>query len=447
MKHYDLVVVGSGVAAKAAAFRVREAGWSVAVIDQQPFGGTCQLRGCDPKRVLMGAAEAADFARRLGAHGLDGAVCIDWPELMAFKRRFTDPVPEETEHSLAEKGIDALHGTARFTGPDRLSVNGAEIEAGHLVLASGAQPRPMNIPGAEFLTTSDAFMALDALPERVVMVGGGYIAAEFSHLAARAGAKVTVLQHGPRMLTHFEPELVDWLMPRFADIGIDVRTQSDVTGIERNGGGYLVHAKQDGQTQRVEADLVVHAAGRVPALDALDLAAAEVEQEDGRLKLNEHLQSVSNARVYAAGDSAAKGPPLTPVASLDAGVVAGNLLDGNRYEPDYTGVPSVAFTIPPIASVGLSEEAARKQGLRFDVRKAQTADWYSARRVAEPAAGYKTLIEQGSDRILGAHVLGPEASETINIFALAIRQKLTADDLKSAIFAYPTAASDISSML
>jgi glutathione reductase (NADPH) len=447
MKHYDFAVVGSGAAAKTAAFRVRAAGWSVVVIDERPFGGTCQLRGCDPKRVLMGAAEAADFARRLAAHGLDGAVRIAWPELMAFKRRFTDPVPEETEHNLAGKGIDTLHGVARFTAPDRLSVNGAEIEAGHVLLAGGARPRPMNIPGAEFLTTSDAFMALDALPGRVVMVGGGYIAAEFSHLAARAGAKVTVLQHGAHMLTHFDPDLVDWLMPRFAEIGVDVQTHCKVNAVERSRNGYLVHAEQDGAPRRVEADLVVHAAGRVPALGALELAVAEVEQEDGHLKLNDHLQSVSNPRVYAAGDSAGKGPPLTPVASLDGDVVARNLLEGNRHKPDYTGVPSVAFTIPPIASVGLSEEAARKQRLRFDVHKAQTAGWYSARRVAEPVAGYKTLVEQGSGRILGAHVVGPEASETINIFALAIRYKLTADALKSAVFAYPTAASDISSML
>jgi glutathione reductase (NADPH) len=447
MKHYDLAVVGSGVAAKTAALRVREAGWSVVVIDERPFGGTCQLRGCDPKRVLMGAAETADFARRLAAHGLDGAVRIDWPELMAFKRQFTDPVPEETERNLIGKGIDALHGTARFTAPDRLSADGSEVEAGHVLLAGGARPRPMNIPGAQFLTTSDAFMTLDALPARIVTVGGGYIAAEFSHLAARAGAKVTVLQHGARMLTHFDPDLVDWLMPRFAAIGIEVLTRCDVTGIERNDAGYLVYAKLDGQTQCIESDLVVHAAGRAPALDALDLGAAGVEREDGRLKLNDHLQSVSNPRVYAAGDSAGKGPPLTPVASLDADVVARNLLEGNRHKPDYTGVPSVAFTIPPIASVGLSEAAARKQGLRFDVHKAQTAGWYSARRVAEPVAGYKTLVEQESGRILGAHVVGPEASETINIFALAIRHKLTADALKSTVFAYPTATSDVSSML
>ena len=447
MKSYDLVVIGSGVAARSAAFRVREAGWSVAVVDERPFGGTCQLRGCDPKRVLMGGAEAADFARRMAGHGVSDGIGLDWPALMAFKRGFTDDVPAENERSLREAGIEPLHGHARFCNEDRLCVGNEEIEARHVLLANGAQPRPMDIPGADLLTSSGDFMALETLPKRIVMVGGGYIAAEFSHLAARAGASVTVLQHGPRMLSQFEPDMVDALMPRFAQIGVDVRTGIDVTGIERSRGGMIVHAKRDGQQQQFEADLAVHAAGRVPALGSLYLAAGDVDSEDHHLKLNDHLQSVSNPRVYAAGDAAAKGPPLTPVAALDADVVARNLLEGNHYKPDYRGVPSVAFTVPPIASVGVSEQTAREQGLRFDVKQGDASGWYSARRVNEPVQAYKTLTEQGSGRILGAHIVGPDADATINIFALAVRQGLTAADLKAAIFAYPTHASDISAML
>lgn len=190
------------------------------------------------------------------------------------------------------------------------------------------------------------------------MVGGGYIAAEFSHIAARVGARVTVLQRADRMLTQFEPELVGWLMEKFAEIGVDVRTGATVEAVERTGRGFTVRARAGSHDIVVDADLVVHAAGRLPDSAALDLAAADIAVKDGQLVLNGFLQSVSDPSVYAAGD-VAKGPPLTPVSSHDGKVVAGNLLDGNRHRPDYRGVPSVAFTLPPIAAVGLGEAQAR----------------------------------------------------------------------------------------
>jgi glutathione reductase (NADPH) len=280
-----------------------------------------------------------------------------------------------------------------------------------------------------------------------VLVGGGYIATEFSHIAARAGAQVTVLQRGPRILKGFEPELVGWLMDAFARVGIDVRTGIAVCAIERAADGYRVHAKRSDGDEVVEADLVVHAAGRAPALERLNLEAAGIAVEGGRLKLNEFLQSVSNPAVYAAGDAAQVGPPLTPVSSHDGKVVATNLLDGNRCRPDHRGIPSVAFSLPPIASVGMSEAEASKSGLRYRVESERASDWYTARRVNEKVHGYKTLVETGTGRILGAHLVGPHADEVINLFALAIRHGLTADDLKSTIFAYPTGASDVGYML
>jgi len=447
MDTFDLVIIGTGTAAQVASARVRKAGRSVAIIDRLPFGGTCALRGCDPKKMLLSGAEVIDAAHRMRPHGVTGEVQIDWKKLIAFKRTFTDPVPEKRERGFEEQGIHAFHGAARFVSPDAIDVDGQVLRGRHILIASGAHPIPLTFPGSEYLTTSDAFMELERLPERIVMVGGGYIASEFSHIAAHAGAKVIVLQRGDRMLPAFDPDLVSWLMEKFRDIGVDVRTGNTVVSVERSNNGYWVHTQTNAGVTSVEADLVVHAAGRVPALEDLNLSAGNVAINRGRLRLNHFLQSNSNPIVYAAGDAAAKGPPLTPVSSHEGRIVARNILDGNREVPDYRGVPSVAFTLPPIASVGLSEEAARKSGYKVRTKSALEPNWFTARRVGETVYGYKTIIEEDSGRILGAHLVGPHVDEMINVFGLAIRHGLTARDLKTAIFAYPTGASDIGYML
>jgi len=445
----DVIVLGSGSAAQSVAYPCREAGWSVAVVDDHPYGGTCQLRGCDPKKVLVGVADLVDWSRRMQGKGVSAlGLSIIWPDLIRFKRTFTDPVPEQNEQSFAQAGIITRHGRAHFV--DRTSIRvGDEILAGrHVVIATGARHAPFGIPGEEYLTTSTQFMELDHLPPRIVFVGGGYIAFEFAHITARAGAQVQVLHRGSRPLEKFDPDLVSLLVQASRELGIEVQVNRAVTAIERQGDHLLVHARAGAQEHTVEADLVVHAAGRVPEIDELDLAAAGVAREKDGVSVNEYLQSVSNEAVYAAGDAVASGGfPLTPVAGMQGGIVARNLLEGNRHTPNYSGIPSVVFTTPPLVRVGLSEEAARAQGLRFTTRHEDTSGWYSSRRVALPHTGFKTLVEEGTGRILGAHLLGPHAEEVINLFALAIRAGLRANDLQQMVYAYPTSASDVGYML
>ncbi|MBD2746035.1 NAD(P)/FAD-dependent oxidoreductase [Microvirga sp. BT688] len=452
-KSYDLIVIGSGTAAMVASHRMASAGRKVAVADYRPFGGTCALRGCDPKKMLVTGAQVIDDVRRMTGRGVaaDDARIV-WRDIIAFKRTFTGPVPEKQEKRYAEHGIDAYHTQARFVAPNAVELDGGDrLEAQHILISTGARPAPLGFPGEEFLITNEKFLELEELPERIVLVGGGYIAAEFSHIAARVGAKVTIIQRGGHILPHFDADLVGWLMEKFREIGIDVRTRTSVEGVEKTDRGFLVRARANadgGQPVTVEADLVVHAAGRIPDLDFLDLQAADVERDQrGHLKLNEFLQSVSNRAVYAAGDAARMGPPLTPVSSHDAKAVVRNLLDGNRHRPDYRGIPSVAFTIPPIASVGLSEQEAREKGLKFCVQSQLVPNWYTARRLAETVYGFKVLVDEETDLVIGAHLVGPHVDEVINLFGLAIRHGLTAEDLKTTMFAYPTGASDIGYML
>ncbi len=449
-KKFDLVVIGTGSGASTVAGACRAAGWQVAIVDSRPFGGTCALRGCDPKKVLVGASEVIDWNRRMNGKGISAdEIRIEWPELMRFKRSFTAPVPKHSEESFAKTGIGAFHGRARFIGPTAVQVGDDVLEGRYVVIAAGAKSATLRIAGEDLLTTSEQFLELDTLPRRIVFVGGGYISFEFAHVAARAGAQATILHRGPRPLVGFDPDLVDLLVVRTRELGVDVQLQTQVEGIEKASGGLVVHASTDGQKRRFEAELVVHGAGRVPEIDDLNLDAAGIGWDEQRgVKVNEYLQSVSNPAVYAAGDAAASGGlPLTPVASHDGRVVAANLLKGNHAKPNYLGVPTVVFTIPHLASVGLQERSARERGLRFRLNHAETSGWYSSRRVGEKYSGYKVLVEEGSDRLLGAHLLGPSSDELINIFALAIRTGLRAAQLKDMIFAYPTHASDVSYMV
>jgi glutathione reductase (NADPH) len=385
--------------------------------------------------VLVGAAELLDWARRMQGRGFAaGQPHIDWPALMRFKKSFTDPVPREREHGFEAAGIRAYHGLARFRDADTLAVGDAEVAA----------PARLNIPGEELLLDSDGFLDLEAMPASVVFVGGGYIAFEFAHLVARAGAKVTILHRGARPLEQFDAGMVDRLAAHTRKIGIDLRLGAAVEGVRRAGAGFRVSSSAG----LAGGDLAVHAAGRPPQIEPLNLAAAGVGATPRGVTVNSFLQSVSNPRVYAAGDAAASGgPPLTPVAGYEARVAAANLLKGNHRQVDYRGVASTVFTTPPLAMTGLTEESARRQGLDFVVREGETSGWYSSRRTAEECSAFKVLLDRASGQILGAHLLGEGAPEVINVFALAIRNGLTGEQIKEPLYAYPTHGSNIQYMV
>jgi glutathione reductase (NADPH) len=448
---FDLLVLGTGAGGSAPAYNCRAAGWRVAVIDDQPFGGTCGNRGCDPKKVLVGAAEVVSWHRRMRGHGVAGDASIEWPALMRFKRSFTDPVPADREARFQKAGIETLHGEGRFIAEDRIAIAGRELTARHVVIATGASPRTLEIPGEMHVITSTEFMELDELPRRIVFVGAGYISLEFAHLAHHAGAQVTVLGRGTP-LPAFDDALVARLLQHSRDIGIDVRLDHSVTAVEHVSGSgvFRVCVGHGSSMQQIETDLVVHGAGRVPNSARLCPTAGHVELEHhGTIRVNEFLQSVSNPRVYAAGDvvSLPGSIPLTPVAGHEGSVVSTNLLEGNRARPDYRGTASVVFTLPTLASVGLTEKAARAKGMQVRVATGDTTQWFTNRRVREPAGMFKTIIDERTDRILGAHILGGHGEEVINLFAMAIRFDIAAAELKKMIYAYPTGSSNMQYML
>ncbi|KQV63395.1 pyridine nucleotide-disulfide oxidoreductase [Nocardioides sp. Root122] len=446
---YDLMVLGAGMSGVAAAHKCAAQGWRIAIVDSLPYGGTCALRGCDPKKILRRGAEVIDSARLMQGKGVDAAnLSINWADLMKHKHGFTDPVPDNMESGLAESGVETLHGRARFVGERQLDIDGVRYDADRFLVATGARPRPLDFPGHEHLIDSTGFLDLAELPPRIVFVGGGFISFEFAHIVARAGAVPVIVNRSERPLKGFDPDLVGLLVERGSAAGIEVRCRTVVVGVEAKGRGYTVTVERDGVRESIEADLVVHGAGRVADLADLGLDVVGVQWGERGVEVGPHLQSTTNPAVWAAGDSAdTPGMPLTPVAVIEAKVAASNMLKGTTTAPNYAGIPTAVFTIPELARVGMLEQEARAQGIDVTVRHTDTSGWYSNYRIGETTAAAKVLIDQSTDRIVGAHLLGPEYGELINTFGLAITLGLTTRQLKSTTAAYPTVGSDLGSML
>ncbi|WP_301108070.1 NAD(P)/FAD-dependent oxidoreductase [Sporosarcina sp.] len=447
VKEYDLLVIGTGTAGSIPAAKCKEAGWNVAIIDDRPFGGTCAQRGCDPKKVLVGAAELIDWNKRMNGKGIEEDTKIDWQELMNFKRTFSESVPEDTEKKFTELGIDRYHGKAFFESETEVRVGPEILKGKKILIATGAEPVKMGFDGEEYMITSDEFLELDQLPKHIVFVGGGFISFEFAHIAARAGSVVHILHRSDQALKHFDQDLVHLLIKRSKEIGIQVHLEVGVNGIEKEGSSFVVKGEKDDRESQWLADLVVHGAGRAPALD-IDLEKGNVERNKQGVCVNEYMQSISNPHVYAAGDaSSTDGPPLTPIAVKEAHTAAANLVHGNHKKAEYPVVPSVVFTVPKLASVGMSEDEAKDSGKKVVINYEDMTKWFTYRQTNECAAAFKVILDEEKDVVLGAHLVGGEADELINYFALAIRFQIPATELKKMPFAYPTSASDISYMV
>lgn len=370
---FDLIVIGTGVAASTVAHECASKDWRVAIIDSRPFGGTCALRGCDPKKVLIAAEETIDWNIRMKDKGISNAkngTQVDWAKLMKFKRTFTDPVPKNREESFLKAGIKSFHGRAQFVEKNKIKIRNLNaydeeekdtttistdraenkntqdqvIEGKYFVIAAGAKPRQLNIEGEEqYVATSEQFLELDQIPKDIIFIGGGYVSFELAHIAARAGCKTTILHRSNKVLyPHFDPDLVKELIDKSRDLEIDIQLGKEVKKIYKKDSSnkLVVYSKpsadvDDDHLSSIETDMVVHGAGRIPDIDDLNLGSANIEYDKKYgVKVNEYLASVSNPNVYAAGDATLNlgGLPLTPVAVYEGQIVLHNLLNNVHFE-------------------------------------------------------------------------------------------------------------------
>jgi glutathione reductase (NADPH) len=447
-RSFDVVILGGGNAGMGVTVATREAGLSVAMIEPDLLGGTCPNRGCMPKKVLVAAAHALDEIERAPAHHITaGKPSLDWAALIDREKAMIAGIPASLGSLMERRGVEVIRDRGRFVGPNAVAVGGDRLEAEHIVIATGSTPRRLSFPGADLMITSEDVLSERSLPASVIFVGGGVIALEFSHVYARAGAKVTILEMLPRLLGNMDADAVAQLHAATERIGVAIQTGVEIQRVERAGDRLRVVYQEGGFERTVEAERVVNGAGRVADVDGLDLAAANIAAERERIALDPRLRSTSNAAVYVCGDAVATTPQLSPIATYEGRIVGRNIADGPLHVPDYASIPSCVFTVPALASVGLTQAAAEDKGIAVRAVVNDVHEWLSGRTYAERAAWAKVLIEEKTDRIIGAHILGHAGEELIHLFALAMKHNITASDVGDLIYGFPTFSADIKSML
>jgi glutathione reductase (NADPH) len=445
---FDVVILGGGNAGIGVTGPVRRAGMSVAMIEADLLGGTCPNRGCTPKKVLVAAGHALHEIERASIHHIAvGKPKLDWAALIDREKDMIKDIPANLTRSMVKRNVEIIKGQGAFTGPNTILVGDRELEAKHIVIATGSKPRPLPIPGAELMITSDEMLSERELPASVIFVGGGVIALEFGHVYARAGVTVTILEALPQLLPAMDADAVARLQAESERICIRVRTAVSVKRIEKANGRLRIHFAHEGVEHTAEAQRIVNGAGRVANIETLDLTAGQVEHANGRVAIDRHLRSTSNACVYVCGDAVPTSPQLSPIATYEGDIVGRNIVEGPKYSPDYASMATSVYTVPPLASVGLTEAAARNKGHAVDVHTNDMLDWFSAKTYAETVAWSKVIVDQSTDRILGAHFVGHSGQELVNIFGLAMRFGITASQIRENVYAYPTFASDIKHML
>lgn len=451
MKSYDVLIVGSGTGGQTAAYTLMEYGLSVAVIENSTTpGGICALAGCQAKKWYYEAAETMDRARHLSGKGVVRPPEMEWGAVLDQKKAFTSAVPDSTRKGFKGSGIDFLEGKASFFDENTLAVNGQPVEAGYIILATGAHPMSLPFDGAGLMTSSSDFLELKELPSRIAFVGGGFISFEFAHFAARLGPpdqQVYILEAGPRPLGPFDGEMVEQLMAASRAEGIQIHTDVEITGIEKKENGFAVRGRDGSE---FDVDLVVHGAGRSPAVNELELEKALVAFSRKGVKVDGSMRT-SNSRVFAVGDCAAT-IQLARVADYEAYVAAKNILaeihGGKGAVMDYRAVPAVLFTLPQYAMVGATEEELKSNDVSYYKSTDANLSWPTYRRVGLRHAGYKVLVDE-NNRILGAHIISDNAAGLINIFRQAMIHNQSVQQIyRDNIMApYPTRESDVIYML
>mgnify|MGYP006277925283 CR=1 FL=1 len=443
---YDLVVIGAGSGGVRLARVSASLGARVAIIEKGDLGGTCVNVGCVPKKLFVYASHVREEAEDAAGYGFTiapEAIQFNWQTLRENKDTEIRRLNGIYQRLLDNAGVELFRGNARVTGPNEISVDGQTLTAQRITVATGSTSDTPGIPGREHLCTSDDMFYLDQLPDRAVVWGGGYIAVEFAGILAGLGVETTLVYRGELFMRGFDRDVRRFLAEELPKKGITLRFNTNIDAVENAGdGGYQVHLN-DGT--RLDTGLVLAATGRKPLVEGLGLESVGVElNEDGSIRTDRHFQS-SVPSILALGDVIGT-PQLTPVAIEQAMVLSDHLFGEGSKTMDYRNIPSAVFCQPPVGTVGLTEEEAREECGGIRVYRTDFKPMKHTLSGRDERTLMKLVVDDESDLVVGAHMVGPDAGEMMQGIAVALKAGATKATFDATVGIHPTSAEEFVTM-
>lgn len=439
---FDLITIGAGSGGVRASRMAAKAGAKVAVVENSRVGGTCVMRGCVPKKLLVYASHFAhDFADARG-FGWDVAEpTFDWGELIANKNAELERLEGIYHRLLRESGVTLLEGKGRVVDAHTVEVNGKSYTAERILVAVGGHPHLPDVPGIEHAITSNEALDLAELPERIVIVGGGYIAVEFAGLFNALGAEVSLVIRAGNILRGFDEDIRDTLVDEMEKQGVKVHRECVVRSIEKQGESYSLRLHG---TETLDCDVVMYATGRRPNTAGLGLEDAGVDMGDhGAIKVDEYFQT-SVPSIFALGDVIDR-IQLTPVAINEGMAFVATQFANNPTAMNYDFVPAAVFSQPPVGTVGLSELEARENG-PVDIYMSRFRPMKHTLSGSEARSMMKLVVDRASQRVVGCHMVGDDAPEIVQGFAVALKCGATKEQFDATVGIHPTAAEEFVTM-
>ncbi|MEE4625025.1 glutathione-disulfide reductase [Pseudomonas alliivorans] len=442
---FDLFVIGAGSGGVRAARFAAGFGAKVAVAESRYLGGTCVNVGCVPKKLMVYSSHfSEDFEHAKGFGWSLGKASFDWPTLIANKDREINRLNGIYRKLLVDSGVTLHEGHAKVVGAQKVEINGKTYSAERILIATGGWPQIPDVPGREHAISSNEAFFLKELPKRVVVVGGGYIAVEFASIFNGLGAETTLVYRGELFLRGFDGSVRTHLHEELLKRHMDIRFNSDIERIDKQADGSLKLSMKGGGT--LETDCVFYATGRRPMLDNLGLESVDVKlDKHGYIEVDENYQS-SEPSILAIGDVIG-GVQLTPVALAEGMALARRLFKPEQYRPvDYNHIPTAVFSLPNIGTVGLTEEAAIEAGHEVQIFESRFRPMKLTLTDDQERTLMKLVVDAKTDRVLGCHMVGPDAGEIVQSLAIAIKAGATKQVFDDTIGVHPTAAEEFVTM-
>jgi len=440
---YDLLTIGAGSGGVRASRMAAQKGARVAVCEEDRVGGTCVLRGCVPKKLLVYASEFSGHFQDAGGFGWHvGQTAIDWPQLIATKNKELDRLNGIYNNILSSNGVETLQGRGTLVDAHTVEVAGKRYTAEKILIAVGGWPTMPNVPGIEHAITSNEALDLPELPRRITIVGGGYIAVEFAGIFAGMGVEVTEIIRADRILRGFDDDLRSELEREMTKRGIKILSSTTVECINKKANHFELVL---GDGENLETDVVMYATGRKPKIDGLGLEGVGVAISDkGAIKVDENYRTNVES-IYAIGDATDR-VCLTPVALAEGMALVNHLFGGESAGVDYENIPSAVFSQPPLGTVGLTEAQARERYGKVDVYTSGFRAMKHTLSGRDERTFMKLIVDPKTDRVVGAHMMGPDAAEIMQGLGIAMKCGATKAQFDATIGIHPSAAEEFVTM-